>query len=107
MLYDPHWGKRNDQFSLPSLIAWLERQDPHEDYCYSNTGECLLAHYFSERGFNRVIMAANYFYHFPLLDGLYETAPLPQGFNEIAKGSVRTFGAALSRARELQGADVG
>ena len=106
MLYDPHWGQRNDPFALPGLIAWLERQDPLEDYCYSSTGECLLARYFSERGFNRVIMAANYFYHFPRADGLYDTAPLPPHFNDIAKGKVRTFGAALARAREVQLAAV-
>jgi len=107
MLYDPQWGQRHDPFSLASLIAWLKRQNPLEDYCYSSTGECLLARYFSEKGFTRVIMAANYFYHFPRADGLYETAPLPPHFNDIAKGNVRTFGAALARARALQLADVG
>jgi hypothetical protein len=106
MLYDPQWGQRRDPFSLASLIAWLERKEPLEAYCYSSTGECLLARYFSERGFTRVIMAASYFYHFPRADGLYETAPLPPHFNDIAKGSVRTFGAALARARTLQLAGV-
>jgi len=107
MLYDPRWEQRNDPFSLPGLIAWLERQDPFAEYCYSSTGECLLARYFSERGFARVIMAANHFYHFPRSDGLYQTAPLPPHFNDIAKGKVRTFGAALMRARELQLCGVG
>ena len=107
MLYDPQWGQRNDPFSLPSLIAWLERQDPREEYCYSSTGECLLARYFSARGFTRVIMAADYFYHFPRPGSLYETAPLPPQFNDIAKGKVRTFGAALARARKLQPCGAG
>ncbi len=107
MLYDPQWGQRNDPFCLPTLIAWLERQDPLEEYCYSSTGECLLARYFSARGFTKVIMAADYFYHFPRPGSLYETAPLPPQFNDIAKGKVRTFGAALARARELQRCSAG
>ena len=37
----------------------------------------------------------------------YETAPLPPHFNAIAKGKVRTFGAALARARELQFCSAG
>ena len=107
MLYDPRWQENYDPFSLASLIAWLERQDPDEAYCYSSTGECLLARYFSERGFRRVIMAASYFYHFPRPGALYETVPLPPHFNDVAKGKIRIFGAALLRAREMQLASVG
>jgi hypothetical protein len=107
MLYDPKWQERHDPFSLASLIAWLERQEPLEDYCYSSTGECLLARYFAECGFNKVIMAAWFFYHFPRPGGAYETTPLPPHFNDIAKGKVRTFGAALSRARAFEAAKVG
>src|ERR1700761_4444706 len=102
MLYDPKWEARNDPFSLASLIAWLERQDPDHAYCYSSTGECLLARYFGERGFNRVIMAAEFFYHWPRADALYEVTRLPQHFNDVAKGKTRTFGAALDRARALE-----
>ena len=101
MLYDPKWEQRTNAFSLTSLIAWLERQDPVQEYCYSNTGECLLARYFSESGFNNVIMAARLFYHFPAVGSHYETVALPAHFNDIAKGKVRTFGAALARARAL------
>ncbi len=101
MLYDPKWEQRTNAFSLTSLIAWLQRQDPVEEYCYSSTGECLLARYFSESGFNKVIMAARFFYHFPNFDARYETVTLPGHFNDVAKGKVRTFGAALQRARAL------
>ena len=107
MLFDPRWQHRNDPFVLQSLIAWLERQDPLAEYCYSSTGECLLARYFRERGFNKVIMAADFFYHFPRSDALYEAVKLPRHFNAIARGKVRTFGAALARARELRPASVG
>jgi hypothetical protein len=101
MLYDPKWELRHDPFALPSLIAWLEGQDPLEDYCYSSTGECLLARYFTARGFNKVIMAAGFFYHWPRPTAQYEITHLPPHFNDIAKGKVRTFGAALDRARAL------
>ena len=107
MLYDPQWGQKHDPFSLPGLIAWLERQDPLKEYCYSSTGECLLARYFRERGFAKVIMAASYFYHFPRSQSRYETVPLPPHFNDIAKGKLRTYGAALARARERQFCSVG
>jgi putative SOS response-associated peptidase YedK len=74
------------------------------------TGETLLScsmiitepRYFRERGFNRVIMAAEFFYHWPRSNSLYEVMRLPRQFNDVAKGKVRTFGAALSRARELE-----
>ena len=102
MLYDPKWAQRADAFSLTSLIAWLERQEALAEYCYSSTGECLLARYFCECGFNKVIMAAHFFYHFPYFDARYETVELPAHFNDIAKGKVRTFGAALARARALK-----
>jgi hypothetical protein len=107
MLFDPKWQLRHDPFSVASLIAWLERRNPLDDYCYSSTGECLLARYFAECGFNNVIMAAHFFYHFPHRGGAYETMPLPPHFNDIAKGKVRTFGAALKRARAIEAALAG
>jgi hypothetical protein len=107
MLYDPKWQIRNDPFALASLIAWLERQDPLAEYCYSSTGECLLARYFAARGFNKVIMAAGFFYHWPRPTAAYEVTNLTPHFNDIAKGKVRTFGAALARARELDACSVG
>jgi len=100
MLYDPKWERKYDPFSLESLTAWLERQDPLEEYCYSSTGECLLARYFTALGFVKVIMAARFFYHWPQPGGSYEVTNLPPHFNDIAKGNTRTFGAALERARE-------
>jgi hypothetical protein len=106
MLYDPRWEGWSDPFSLASLIAWLERQDQDAAYCYSSTGECLLARYFRERGFNRVIMAAEFFYHWPRPGSLYEVTRLPPHFNDVAKGKLRTFRAALLRARELELAAV-
>ncbi len=107
MLYDPKWQIRNDPFSPASLVAWLEGQNPLEEYCYSSTGECLLARYFAARGFNKVIMAAGFFYHWPRPTAAFEVTSLPPYFNDIAKGKVRTFGAALQRARAIEAAMAG
>jgi hypothetical protein len=101
MLYDPKWERRLDPFTLASLIAWLEAQDPAAEYCYSDTGGCLLARYFAARGFHKVIMAARFFYHFPRPGAAYDIVFFPRHFNDVAKGKVRTFGAALTRARAL------
>ena len=91
MLYDPKWEANKDPFSLAGLIAWLERQDPDRAYCYSSTGECLLARYFRERGFNRVIMAAEFF------------SPLAAGRRGV-RGDAAA--AALQRRRQGQGAHL-
>lgn len=107
MLYDPKWELKNDPFALESLIAWLERQNQREEYCYSSTGDCLLARYFKEQGFINVIMAAKFFYHWPQPNAIYQVAPLPPHFNDIAKGKVRTFGAALARARGFKHRGMG
>jgi len=106
MLYDPKWERKCDPFSLESLIAWLKRQDLLEEYCYSSTGECLLARYFTEQGFGKVIMAARFFYHWPQPGGSYEVTQLPPHFNDIARGKTRTFGAALERARAISACAV-
>jgi hypothetical protein len=100
------WTRRAKRENSNLLLFFYERQDADGTYCYSSTGECLLARYFRERGFNRVIMAAEFFYHWPRSNSLYEVMLLPRQFNDVAKGKVRTFGAALSRARELELADA-
>lgn len=97
MLYDPKWEQqtKTDPFTLESLIAWLEKRPADNEYCYTETGECLLAQYFSASGYGPVLMGANEFGR----KGIAESIPLPVGFNKIALGYPRTFGAALERAR--------
>ena len=51
-------------------------------------------------------MAAEFFYHWPRPGSLYEVTRLPPHFNDVAKGKLRTFRAALLRARELELAAV-
>lgn len=115
MLYDPKWEAETkaDPFKLVALVAWLEKQNPEERYCYLDNGKCLLARYFSDHGFSNVHM---------FTDGFAHGAPLPTswGYDEakangrivhfphyfnypIANSSRReTFGGALERARAMR-----
>lgn len=110
MLYDPKWEVKTDPFTLASLIAWLEQQPPDEEYAYYCGGKCLLAQYFTAMGFQNVWMFADGFWSgaMPVPGDVgwneasrrKEGTPLPRGFNAIACGGhIRTFGAALERAR--------
>jgi len=102
MLYDPKWEVevKADPFSLDSLIAWLEKQPADVAYDYSCNGHCLLAQYFTEKGFRGVAMYSELFEHEDGADVM-----LPPHFDDIAvgvQGNMKlTFGAALRRARVL------
>lgn len=95
MLYDPKWEVKTkpDVFSLASLIAWLEKQPATNEYCYMDTGLCLLGRYFTAMGFENVLVGGTTVDH----DGIRD-APLPEVLQKIAEGFPRTFGAALERA---------
>lgn len=104
MLYDKRWDEpkvKADPFSLESLIAWLEKQPGATEYCYSDTGHCLLAQYFEAAGFEQALLGSE-----TISWGNADIeVKLPLHFNEIAQGSggIRTFGAALERARKTLG----
>jgi hypothetical protein len=109
MLYDPKWAVKTkaDPFKLATLIAWLEKQDARQTYCFTSNGECLLAQYFSAHGFVCVHMFTDGFVHgtpIPSRWGMTEArargllTSIPPKFNEIAEYGPRTFGAALRRA---------
>ena len=93
-----------DPFKRSTLIAWLERKNPAEVYCYIDTGKCLLCQYFADHGYQRISMVAVGFWS----RGNKFTA-LPEHFDHIASGAMRdltdknhlTFGAALKRARAV------
>lgn len=97
MLYDPKWHQPPaDIFALESLIAWLERQPGDQEYCYISNDGCLLAQYFMAQGLQRVNIGGwgNW-----LVKGRPQPK-LPKSFwQHVSKGSPRTFGAALTRAR--------
>jgi hypothetical protein len=106
MLYDPKWEKQTetkaDPFSLASLIAWLEKQNPATRYCYVSNGECLLAQYFTARGYKNVTVGVGWFreLHMP-----HTEHAIPTEFTQVARAGKggTTFGAALKRARKLEG----
>lgn len=90
---------RPDPFTLEALIAWLKTQRPDETYCYVSNGECLLARYFSARGYQGVSVTSHRIY---FIGG---NAHIPDGWDSIAlgfngaTGNHRTYSAALIRAR--------
>lgn len=120
MLWDPKKDKqvKADPFSLDTLIAWLETKNPDEQYCYMDSGRCLLSRYFIAQGFKNVRVYPEAFLHgdvakdLPLhitLDTIDQIGtPLPVGFDWIARGSHQfdylsdhSFGGALERARAV------
>lgn len=115
MLHNPKWEARTkpDVFSLEGLIAWMEKQPPHEGYRYSCHGHCLLAQYFTAAGLQNVHMFSDAFWHgesfCPTYMGQNEAVAqglatyLPDHFSEIALCGELTFGAALDRARKALG----
>jgi hypothetical protein len=115
MLYDKKWDQKPDleeALKLESLIRWLEVQPQDKKYDYCCICGCLLWQYFSSMGFKGVEMGIRKFCH----DGGEVLLPsdfnsISLGNNEIAEGAsykkspfrtkARTFGAALSRARQV------
>lgn len=102
-----------DVFSMLRFKRWLEEQVARgrgeEVYCYISVGGCLLHQYFSDCGFENVVMGVNGFDAGPSVcrrrayDGV---ADFPQ-MNRIARGIPRTFGAALARAHSLRATGKG
>jgi hypothetical protein len=88
MLYDPKWEAptKINLFTLPSLIAWLEKQPPRARYDFWDCeGKCLLDRYVAGIGLRRT----------------YSNYTKASAFgSEIACTKPWTFGAALKRARE-------
>ena len=94
-----------DPFKRSTLIAWLERKNPTEVYCYIAAANCLLCQYFEAHGYSDIEMHGNGF-----SSDKSKFTPLPPHFDSIASGAWRdltdknhlTFGAALKRARAVQ-----
>jgi hypothetical protein len=91
-----------DPFKRSTLVAWLERKNPDELYCYIDSQNCVLCQYFAAHGYQDIQMNAGGFY-----SRGNKFTPLPPHFDNIASGAWRdltdknhlTFGAALKRAR--------
>ncbi len=91
MLYDPKWGK-DEIFTLPRFIAWLEQQPSSGYYDYCSNDDCLIAQYLKAQGFESPKVDPISF----RADGV-ERSEYPYIFNEIAHAC--TFGYALTKAR--------
>lgn len=103
MLYDPKWEQKRDAdvFSVAGLIAWLETQDPTTEYDYCVPGTCLAAQYLMSKGFSE----SKDYVIFP--GSLNRVIPglkfITSGHGARGENRAWTFGAALARAREVQG----
>lgn len=103
-------GVTADKFgTLPHFTSWLERQPADEIYCYTATGECLVAQYFKAHEPSFRYCGPGHW-----SDDKNVSHNLPWGLDSIARGyympdgreyanSDRTFGAALTRALALRG----
>lgn len=102
MLYDPKWEVETrapaEVWSLPRLVAWLEKQPADVEYCYTSSGHCLIAQYLSNCGWKQPLVGG-----WVVCDwqGDQIDRALPPKFKRISQNEPRTFGAALERARAL------
>lgn len=105
MLYDPKWEKpevKADPFSLGALIAWLETKDPEAEYCFTLSGDCLLAQWARSVDPEATFVECGPSMFAYRVFG--QTVDL-KAFGRIANPHTPvngTFGAALERAREAQ-----
>lgn len=92
-------------FSLESLIAWLETQDPEKRYDWHQCqGACLLSQYayaIGEDGshYNALIPKFKAAMGLSGLDGMYASFPIS---SYIAREAPWSYGAALARAKSFQ-----
>lgn len=106
MLYDPKWEKNTqvNQFTLESLIAWLEKQHPATRYDFCEFSECLLGRWLRSidpKAYNLIGQGAKTGYFYSALGQTVDLTP----FTDIAVGGgchehgSHILGAALWRAR--------
>lgn len=111
MLYNPQYERNRprDIWSLDSLIQWLEDQEGATPYAYESSHGCMLAQYFKAMGLRNVMVTASAVYYREGIMGwfrLRQVRLLPAHFDAIAatypSWDGRTFGNALTRAREYR-----
>jgi hypothetical protein len=101
MLYDKRWEKpevKADPFSLESLIAWLEKQPAQASYDSSCIHHCMLAQWIEAMGVTSLYEIAMRSFELGEKDGPFKSI---SGIGENRR-VLRTFGAALERARKAQ-----
>lgn len=103
MLYNPNWNKKKskDWKSLDNLIAWLETQPADGYYCYTDSGNCMLAQYLRAQGKKAVSVNSMYAtFANSWKFWSYGSSVLPSGFDLIARRNHR-FGDALKDALKM------
>ena len=93
MLANPEWDKKT--FSKEGLVDWLYQQPVDGEYSYSSQGDCLLARYFTEAGYEHVSVNTISF------SSESGSNTLPQGFDEVAQQKPWSYAGALKRVKEL------
>lgn len=103
MLYNKSTGRytKEEIFKLDNLIAWLEAQDPTDEFIYTEPCECMCAQYFRAMGLP-VFGVLPEGYHERdrdgcRIDGLH---PYPKVMDMIAAEAGNTFGGALKVANK-------
>lgn len=86
-------------FDNAAFIEWISKQPKDKRYVYNDCHTCLIARYLKDRGvegFNvqQDVVLFEYAEH-------GTSTKLPDGWNDVAEGKGKTYGAALARAREL------
>lgn len=112
--YVPLTETKADPFSLESLVAWLERQDPAEVYCYGDAGRCLAAQFNLECGRKYIppgttvgYWAARAVFNKSDTKVYSQTGDFVGELEAIAVSGGTSFGSALHRARTLLAARAG
>lgn len=106
MLYNKDWDQK-PEVSLADFIGWLETKDPDRKYDFTcNKGECLVGQYMAARGIewnlqergNNYALTVNKLFgdHIGSV-GFY--CPVGEGERDVLATGVKTFGAALKRAK--------
>ncbi len=95
MLYDSkRWDPPPPVVSLAGLIAWLERQPPTNTYIWESCSLCLIGKYLSATADHMTRISLGSYQE--VCGGVLE-------YMEIGRTEPHTMGAALERARAVQG----
>lgn len=85
-----------------AFIEWIGKQPQGKRYVYDDCVNCLIARYLKERGVQGFMVQKDYVL-FPDTKVLGTSRMLPDGWNAVAEGKGKTYGAAYARALELLG----
>lgn len=83
-------------FDNAAFIEWISKQPKDKRYVYNDCHNCLIARYLKDRGVEGFNVQQDV-----VLFGHDNSVVLPDGWNDVAEGKGKTYGAALARAREL------